>query len=311
MEQETEQLTINERKIIDILLKHLMDLQNEFAYFKNKVGLQLPDDDISARRQGSKHLLSDESLLLDGSKHSISDESLLPDGSKHFLSGESLLPDGSKYSLSGESLLPDGSKHSLSGESLLPEGSKHFLSGESLLSEGSNRAVWLHKVFEQRLIEALEQYIKIGNGQNSLYSFYTDFEEAVAQKNEQEMKMKEAAKQIPLEDTHNLPTIIPIDVSSVAKVRNALVGHLPPSANHRQRETVAKELLGLHNAGKATAAQISEFGGLSLTGIAKHLPRMQRADLIKKQPPCNYALTEKSKHILLKTFGIPKNIAKI
>ena len=178
---------------------------------------------------------------------------------------------------------------------------------KSYSPDGSKGDVWLYTIFEQGLNEALEQYIKNGNGENTLYAYYADFEDAVTQKNEEETKLKEAVKEIPLEQTHTLPAAIPLDNISVGKLLDALPAHLSSSATYKERRTVAKELLCLHNAGKATAAEMSEFGGLSKGGMAKHLPRLQRAGLIKKQPPHNYALTEKSIHILLKLFGIPKN----
>ena len=200
------------------------------------------------------------------------------------------------------------------GSNLLPkptpekeDGSNHLSEAMLKKEDGSNRDVWLYTVFEQELIIALGQYINNGNGQNSLYSFYTDFVEAVEQKNGAALKMKEAEKNLTLEDTHLLPAEITVDDKVIGRLTNALRKHFLKNAPWDLVRKTARELLHLHNHGKATTIQLREVAGLSVSGIAKHLPKLQRADLIKKHPPGNYALTEKSIHILLETFGVAKS----
>ena len=130
--------------------------------------------------------------------------------------------------------------------------------------------------------------------------------EAVAEKNEEAEKIKEAAKNFRLEDTHVLPAEILVDWASRYKVELALRGVLRNRSNEDLYETVAHELLQMHNARNVTSAQLRDFSGLSVAGFRKHLTMLQRLGFIKKLPPSNYTLTDLSKHLLLKTFGVPK-----
>ena len=321
MEQETEKLTIDERKIIDILLKQLMNIQNEFAYFKNKTGLQMLSGGISDLDDGSKPLFGGISDLGDGSKPLLGSLIDLGDGSKPLFRDTTYLDDGSKTSFRGIADLDDGSKP-LSGSIAdlddgskpssgsiadLDDGSKPLFTGISVNGNENKGDFWLYSVFEKELIIALKQYINNANGQNSLFDFYTDFEQAVAEKNAAVAKMKEAKIIFKLEDTHILPAEITVDNVSVLKLSNALREYLALNAPRDLKNKMARELLYLHNFGKATTTQLREFTRQSVGGISKHLPKMRRTGFIKKQPPLNYALTEKSEHILLETFGIPKS----
>ncbi len=85
MENVEEKLSIDERKIIHILLKQLMYQQNEFTYFKNKAGLQLLDNAIVVNGDGSKHLLKAIPEKEDGSNH-------LPEPMLKKEDGSNLLP---------------------------------------------------------------------------------------------------------------------------------------------------------------------------------------------------------------------------
>jgi len=186
-------------------------------------------------------------------------------------------------------------------------GTKFIFNALSTLDGNANANVLLYTVFEQGLINALNQYIKNGNGQNTLYSYYAYFVEAVEEKNLAASKLKEAAKNLRLEDTHILPQQITVDGDSLRKLSDGLHGYLPRTARWDLYLNVANELLLLHNAGKATGTQLRNIAQLSVPGFAKHLPKLKRSGLIIKDPPNNYILTGISKHILLKTFGIPKN----
>lgn len=293
---EAEKIIIHPERIIHILLKHLMFLKNENAYFKNKAGLQLPENAISDSGDGSKILLEDISEIGDGSKPLLEGIPGKGDGSKPLLAGIPEMVEGSKPLLEGISEKEDGSKPLWGG-----------ISGKGNGEKGNN---WLYPAFEKELIMALEHYIKIGNGQNTLFGFYADFVEAVAQKNDEAIKKKEAEKQLKLEDTHILPVEIPVDAISVETLSAAMREFLGKNVPRHLPKRIAFELLLLHNSGKATAAELRKVSELSEGGIAKHLPKMQRSGLIKKQPPLNYALTEKSKHILLKAFGVAKGKEK-
>ena len=200
-----------------------------------------------------------------------------------------------------------GKNNSVKGTVENDLGIKSVFNALSALNNNANAAILLYTVFERGLIDALNQYIKNGNGQNTLYSYYTYFVEAVEKRNLAASKPKETAMNIRLEDTHILPQQITADSHALTKLRAGLHGHLPRTARWDLYENVARELLLLHNAGKATGTQLRNIAQLSVPGFAKHLPKLKRSGLIKKEPPSNYVLTEYSKHILLETFGIPKN----
>ena len=171
---------------------------------------------------------------------------------------------------------------------------------------GANELPFNYAIFEQELIQALDSYIKNGEGKNTLFNFYTDFEAAIMQRNSDSLKRKDAAANLRLEDTHILPPNISVEIDTIAKLQRVLRTHLPRHTNRHSYNTVAYELLHLHNAGKATSAQMGKFGGLSIIGLKKQLPKLMRYGLIKKHPPSNYALTDKANHILLQLFGIKK-----
>jgi hypothetical protein len=177
----------------------------------------------------------------------------------------------------------------------------------SALEGTANDVNWLYLFFEQGLIDALEEYIKNGNGQTTLYSFYADFEEAIADKNSLTDQLKQAIANLRLEDTHVLPVQIPADAASLSILQVALHGHLSISSKQNMHENVALELLFLHNTGTAKQTQLRQATDISVSGFSKHLPKLKQYGLIKELPSKNYALTDKSIHILLELFGVLKN----
>ena len=138
-----------------------------------------------------------------------------------------------------------------------------------------------------------------GNRPNSLYGFYADFLQAVSDRNKAEVERKETAKNMKLEDTHVLPVNIKENSDSTGILGTALLKNMAYNAPWDLAEKIACELILLHNSGKATSPQLRAVSYLSEDGNAKHLPKLQRAGLIKKVPPKSYALTETSKHLLL------------
>jgi hypothetical protein len=186
-------------------------------------------------------------------------------------------------------------------------GAKSCFEALSDINMGTNSDDLLYPIFEQGLIEALNQFIKSGDQQHSLYAFYAEFMKAVAEKNSSDEKARQAAANLPLEQTHILPKHLPVNGVYEAKLKVALGEYLPYNAGWELRKKVAVELLMLYNAQKATSKQLLEFIGVSTLGHSKHLTNLKKYGLIKSEPPLNYVLTEKSKHLLLKTFGTPKN----
>ena len=177
----------------------------------------------------------------------------------------------------------------------------------SALSGSANSADKLHSFFEQSLIEALEQYIKTGHGQNALYSYYSDFIGAVAEANAAAERLKHAAIVVRLEDTHVLPAEIKIDNYSTSPLESALRSSLPPNTKFEMVMHLAVEILYLHNVGMSKQTPLRELIRMSASGFSKHLPRLITYGLVKELPSKNYGLTEKSTHILLELFGIAKN----
>lgn len=176
----------------------------------------------------------------------------------------------------------------------------------SALEGTANEANGLYSVFEIGLISALEQYIKNGSGEAILYSFYADFEEAINDKNSLADKEKQAITKLQLEDTHILPAQITADAASLSRLQTALYGHLPRSSKQNMYENVAHELLFLHNTGTSKQTPLRLSAEISVSGFSKHLPKLKQYGLIKELPSKNYALTDKSIHILLELFGEAK-----
>ncbi len=261
---EVERLTIEERKIIHILLKHLMIQRNKNAYLKNKLALHSSENGLPEANVGTKNAL-----------------------------------DGIKKMEVGTPNVQDGIKEK-------EVGAKSVLGGIEEIQIDRNGGALLNSVFEKELIKALEDYIKNGGGRNTLYAFYTDFVDAVEERNSDAEKLKDAAANVRLEDTHELPANIPVDANSINKFGGKLRSSFPRKAEKRVNYTASQELLHLHNAGKATGEELRGFGGLSVAGFKKHLSNLKRFGLKEKLVPSNYLLTDKTKHILLELFGVEK-----
>ena len=282
-DNEVEKLTIEERKIIQILLKHLMMQRNEIAYMKNKQGLlndvsvnSLKEDGskqlsvgVSLKEEGSKLLSGDQSYLEEGSKLLSGAIPLKDDGSKLLSGVVPLKEDGSKLLSGVVPLIEDGSKLLSGGVTDVGKGSKLLFEGIPLVEEGSKGNAWLYSFFEEELVKALEQYIKNGNGESSVYDFYEDFVEAVAQKNAADKKRDETVIILKLEDTHALPVEIPADSVNVEKLANRLCIYLQAHAPWDMRQKIAREFLLLHNSGKATITELRAISlGIPITSPA-------------------------------------------
>jgi hypothetical protein len=307
MDNEAEKLDIAPDKIIHILLKHLMVLKNENAFLKNYASIHSYENSIPEKNIGIKSLLDGIAEKNIGIKTPLDDTTQNNIGIKSSQDGIPEKIIGIKSSLDDILQKNIGIKSPFYG---IPEnniGIKPVLEALPALNEGANADILLYSVFEQGLLNALNEYIKTGDGQNTLYNYYTDFVEAVAEKNLAASKIKEAEDNLPIEDTHTLPRQIMANDMALSKLRHALHGHLPRTSKWDLYENIALELLLLHNAGKATGTQLRKSAGLSIGGFAKHLPKLKRSGLIKNLPPSNYVLTSSSTHILLKTFGVPKD----
>lgn len=304
---EAEKVVIEPEKIIRILLKHLMYLKNEIAYIQNKADLQLEGNGIVENMVGIKSAPDVIPENLVGIKPA---PNVIPESMAGIKSAADVTPENMVGIKSAPDVIPENMVGVKSASEGIPEnmlGIKSKIKGISTLNMDTNGGVLLYSVFEQGLIDALDRYIKNGNKQNSLYAFYENFIAAIKQKNEDVIKTKHSIMNLSLEQTHKMPANISLDNASIARLKTALYGVLPKTGNDKMYITVALELAMLHNTGKCSGTRLRNAGGLSVSGFAKHLPKLKSYGLIKKQPPNNYVLTETSKYILLKTFGIPKN----
>jgi len=306
IDNNTEKLSILPEKIIHILLKHLMVLKNENAYQKNYIGIHLFDKGIGKVADGANEFSKGIGKVADGANQfskgigKVADGAIVPGKAVVKVDDGAIVPGKEAVKVDDGAKLPGKEAVKIDDGAKLPGKEAVKIN----LRENDN--VSLYANFEHGLIEALEQYIKTADGQNTLYIYYDDFVDAVAEKNADEERMKDAQKNIRVEDTHILPAEILVDWTSRYKLELALREVLTTRSNADLYETIAHELLQMHNARNVTSAQLRDFSGLSVTGFRKHLTMLQRMGFIKKQPPSNYVLTDLSKHILLKTFGVPK-----
>ena len=272
MENEPEKLTVIPERVIYILLKQIMYLQNDFAYFKNNAGLNnseygVPEKDLGIKDAGDDTPLQNMDIKGAGTNPSLQD-----------------------LDIKGAGINP----------SLQDLGINHLVQQLSLLSGKANAEELLHSLFEYNLISAIKQYITNGNGQNTLFQYYSDFGKAVTQTNAATLLANNAAANLPLEDTYILPKEIPVEQTSITLVYLYL--HLNRLLPHNSKQdlykNVAKELLFLHNNGPSKQTQLREASGISVSGFAKHLPKLIKVGLIKELPKKNYELTEKSINIM-------------
>ncbi len=333
-----EKLEIEPDKIIHILLKHLMDLKNENAFLKNYANLHSSENGIPRNRLGinnvpdgiPKNRVGIKNVLKGIPKNRVGIKNVpeaIPKnrvGIKHVPEGIPKNRVGIKYTFN---VIPKnrvginnvtedipknrvGIKYIFNG---IPEdrvGIKYISEALSNSSSDTNRNSLLHSVFEEELIKAMDEYLKNGDGQTTLFTFYSDFVDAVAEQNSADSKAKDAAANLRLEDTHFVPSDISHKNESYDKLESGLKRHLPRYAGKGIHRTVAIELLQIQRTGKATGTELRDCSGLSVAGFAKHLPKLIAYNLIKKQAPLNYVLTDYAQHILLELFGVPKTSLK-
>ena len=255
---------------------------------------------------GAKRTDDSNQELTDGAKRADDSNKDLTDGAKCADDSNQKLTDDAKHADDSNQELTDGAKHADDSNKDLSDGAKHALDELPISTIDVNGGALLYSVFEQGLLNALEDYIKKGEGKTTLYAFYNDFVDAIEERNLAAAKAKDAVVELCLEDTHTLPLQITTAGTSFGKLSIALQGHLPRAFTGDTYKTLAHELLHLHNSGKATSAELRDFGGLSVAGFRKHLTKLVSLGLIKRQAPSNYVLTDKSTHILLELFGIQK-----
>ncbi|MEI6489948.1 MAG: MarR family winged helix-turn-helix transcriptional regulator [Bacteroidota bacterium] len=164
----------------------------------------------------------------------------------------------------------------------------------------------VYEVFEQELITAMEEFSKTDNGQHSLYSFYQNFIKTLDEINTHDERTNPRQVTLNMEETHYLPGQIAVEGTGMISLRHQLQKLFPPRVARKIAKSMAGELANLHNHGKASGSELRKWSGLSKSGFSKHLPKLQSMGFIIKQPPRKYVLTEKSKLLLLKAFGVLK-----
>lgn len=95
---------------------------------------------------------------------------------------------------------------------------------------------------------------------------------------------------------------IEINYGAIGKLSRALKHLYPVSIKHRTLESVASQLLLLHNSGHASYSELRKISGLSVPGFAKHAPKLKRQGLICRAGYQKYALTQQSKNIISHNF---------
>ena len=343
-----EKLTIEERKIIQILLKHLMYQRNEIAYLKNKAALNNDDKDFTENSlapkkhvEGLPKIIIGGKMAAGGLPETMQGEKKIDGGLAETMQGgndagkglvetmqggndvgkglvetmqggcdiikglDEMMQGGNKTAVGLDETMQGGNK-ATGGLDETMQGGKTVLTDLSISNVDTNGGALLYSIFEKELLNALEDYIKNGAGRNTLYTFYSDFEDAVNEQNLAAAKIIEATANGKFEDTHSLPLQIINDDYTIARLSVALRKHLPRRVNNSLHHTITTELLFLYNAGKATSAEMRGCGKLSADGFEKHLTKLIEYGFIKKQAPSNYVLTDKSNHILLELFGVVK-----
>lgn len=101
----------------------------------------------------------------------------------------------------------------------------------------------------------------------------------------------------------NLAAHIEADTTNVIKLAKHLRQFLPATKQHHALSIIARELLLLYNASRASSHELRKAAGLSKPGFAKHLPKLKRRGLIANAPPLKYKLTDYSREMIEKVFG--------
>ncbi len=320
-ENEPQKLIIIPEKIIHILLKHLMVLKNENAYLKNNAALNWVENNISeigsgiTDRENSipekgngiteiRNTFTEKGNGITDTRNTVTEKrnGITDTGNRISEKGNGITDSENRISEKGNGITDTGNLISEKGN-----GTNSIFDEISALEIAENKGDVIYGVFERGLLNALNQFIISGNGQHTLYKYYTYFVEAIAVKNAEAEKVKEEKANLPLEETHILPTQITPDYTALSKIKVGLRELFPEMVRRDLFRKIALELVLLHNNGTATAAQLRQVTKFSVPGFAKHMPKMIRMGVIKKQTGYSYALTEKSKLLLLKTFGVPKN----
>jgi hypothetical protein len=320
VDNEAEKLSIEADKIIHILLKHLMVLKNENAFLKNKAAIHsieiaLPEEmpvleNLPDGIPGKDLGINNDIIGIPGKDLGTNNDIIgIPgkdDGIKNDIIAIPRRDDGIKNVIPPIPRKDVGINNVILGIRGKDLGIKTVLEAFSIIKADGNGGNSIYSVFEDELIKALEHFINNREGQNTIYTFYTDFVEAIETQNADALKRKNDAVIKRLEDTHELPAQIIMNGISIHKLEAALHGLLPRNVRKELYNIVAIELLLLYNSGKVTGPQLRDITGLSVAGFAKHLPKLMKYNFVKKQPPLNYVLTENSIHILLELFGTPK-----
>jgi len=174
-------------------------MKNEMAYIKNREALNYLITDVPENNIG------DKSTFMGVPENNIGDKSITNDVPENNIGAKPLINDAPENKVGTESLsmgVPKnkvGSKSSIMAVTENKVGSKSVFEALPNIKEDANWENKLYSVFEQGLNNALTQYIKNEDGQNSLYKYYSDFEYAVAEKNREEAKIVEASKHARLE----------------------------------------------------------------------------------------------------------------
>src|ERR1017187_2666097 len=174
-----EKLEIEPDKIIHILLKHLMHLKNKIAFLENDAALNSFENDIQEKNLGKNQLqegIPNVDLGINQLKKSITKDDLGINQLKKGITKDDLGINQFTKGITKDDL---GINQFIKGITKDDLGIKHILEALPELKADKIGVDLIYTVFEKGLLNALEQYIKNGDGQTTVYNFYTDFVEAV------------------------------------------------------------------------------------------------------------------------------------
>jgi hypothetical protein len=302
-----EQLNIAPEQVLPILLKHLMLLKNENAYLKKLVQLKNAENGLPKNDIGTNNLRSSISEF-DNSTNS------LRAGMEEFDNGTNNIPNlmeeienSTKNVPSPIAEMENGTKNIRAGIPENLDSTNSLMGAIAQLDEAQTKGNLLYTLFEKGLQKALDEYLQNTEGTYTLHTYYSDFVEAIHNKNAADEKKQQAQKILSIRDTHLLPAHITVDSIALTKLKTELRKHLVARTKKDMYNNLANELLFLHNTGKATSTELHKLNHISTDGFKKHLANIQRLNFIRKQAPRNYVLTEYAKRILLEVFGVRKD----
>ena len=315
-----EKIILNHEKITLIMLKHLMLLKDKKAFVSHYSDITSFEELVNGKINENNALYGDADRNINGifkKKNAVesSDSGIIENKDADDKSDNGSITSGYASDISdsdtnkNKGAIVINDKGVNQNKNAVDSGSNSIKADFYSLLKVRNEPIahqLVYEVFEQELITAMEGFSKTDNGQHSLYSFYQNFIKTLDEINMHDERTNPRQVTLNMEETHYLPGQITVEGTAMIKLRHELQKLFPPRIARIIAKSIAGELANLHNHGKASGSDLRKWSGLSKSGFSKHLPKLQSMGFIIRQPPRMYVLTEKSKLLLLKAFGVPK-----